>query len=142
MRVYVWYVREAEAEPTNGWSPILTSLGPPPRLPVRLMRENTASKAPPLSMVINTLELSDRQTPAAVVLSTSIKARQGREGTLRNLLESLVNDTVENQKDLVFTCTVNQVLTTFVFLVGHTGIICLPVQFLCSGLSAVSVVQF
>eukprot|EP00752_Nemacystus_decipiens_P004635 g4229.t1 len=67
-----------------------------------------ASKAPPLSMVINTLELSDRQTPAAVVLSTSIKARKGREGTLRNLLESLVNDTVEYQKDLVFTCTVNQ----------------------------------
>lgn len=60
-------------------------------------------------MVINTLELSDRQTPAAVVLSTSIKARKGREGTLRNLLEGLVNDTVENQKDLVFTCTVNQV---------------------------------
>ncbi|CAM9227876.1 unnamed protein product [Pylaiella littoralis] len=67
-----------------------------------------ASKAPPLSMVINTMELSDRQTPAAVVLSTSIKARQGREGTLRNLLESLVKETVENEKELVFTCTVNQ----------------------------------
>lgn len=72
------------------------------------MRVNAASKAPPLSMVINTMELSDRQTPAAVVLSTSIKARQGREGTLRNLLESLVKETVENEKELVFTCTVNQ----------------------------------
>lgn len=60
-------------------------------------------------MVINTLELSDRQTPSAVVLSTSIKAKKGREGTLRNLLESLVEETVDNQKDLVFTCTVNQV---------------------------------
>ncbi|CAB1118911.1 unnamed protein product [Ectocarpus sp. CCAP 1310/34] len=67
-----------------------------------------ASKAPPLSMVINTLELSDRQSPGAVVLSTSIKAKKGREGTLRNLLESLVKETVDNQKDLVFTCTVNQ----------------------------------
>ncbi|CAM9587937.1 unnamed protein product [Ectocarpus fasciculatus] len=67
-----------------------------------------ASKAPPLSMVINTLELSDRQTPGAVVLSTSIKAKKGREGTLRNLLESLVEETVDSQKDLVFTCTVNQ----------------------------------
>lgn len=65
-------------------------------------------------MVINTLELSDRQTPAAVVLSTSIRAKKGREGALRNLLEGLVNDTVENQKDLVFTCTVNQVYMLFV----------------------------
>lgn len=68
-----------------------------------------ASKAPPLSMVINTMELSDKQAPAAVVLSTSIKAKKGREGTMRNLLENLVNDTLENQKHLVFTCTVNQV---------------------------------
>lgn len=67
-----------------------------------------ASKAPPLSMVINTMELSDRQTPAAVVLSTSIKAKKGREGAMRNLLENLVKDTLENQKELVFTCTVNQ----------------------------------
>lgn len=60
-------------------------------------------------MVINTMDLSDRQSPAAVMLSTSIKAKKGREGSLRNLLEMLVNETVENQKELVFTCTVNQV---------------------------------
>lgn len=64
-------------------------------------------------MVINTLELSDRQTPAAVVLSTSIKAKKGREGSLRNLLETLVRETVDNQKDLVLTSTVNQVCFDF-----------------------------
>lgn len=61
-------------------------------------------------MVINTMELASRQTPAAVVLSTSIKAKKGREGAMRKLLEALVDETVQNQKELVFTCTVNQVL--------------------------------
>lgn len=74
-----------------------------------LTSDLAAANAPPLSMVINTMELSDRQTPAAVLLSTSIKAKKGREGALRQLLERLAQETVEDQKDLVFTCTVNQV---------------------------------
>lgn len=79
-------------------------------------------------MVINTLELSDRQTPSAVVLSTSIKAKKGREGTLRNLLESLVEETVDSQKDLVFTCTVNQVTVSLVVCFCLLGLLLICVS--------------
>ncbi|CAM9111691.1 unnamed protein product [Ascophyllum nodosum] len=67
-----------------------------------------ANNAPSLSMAISTLELSQRQTPSAVVLTTSIKSKKGREGAMRKLLETLVGDTIEGHKDLVMTCTVNQ----------------------------------
>lgn len=60
-------------------------------------------------MAISTLELSERQTPAAVMLTISIKAKKGREGALRKLLEAMVGETFKHHEDLVLTCTVNQV---------------------------------
>lgn len=68
-----------------------------------------AAKAPPLSMTINSMELSDQQAPGAVMLSTSIRAKKGRESTMRKLLEALVKETEVSHGGAVFTSTVNQV---------------------------------